>query len=192
MTRLCSVAGCGLPHWCKDYCRKHFNRVKKWGHPRGGPTTHAPPEVRFWRFVEKRGPDECWPWVGKRQTTGYGQIHIGAGKLVGAHRLSHKIATGEEPPVVMHSCDNPWCVNPAHLSGGTKADNTADMHAKGRGNYDTQPKGEAHHRSKLTAAMVREIKSRPNEKPGRLAAEFGVKSAVVQRIRNGTAWKHID
>jgi len=82
-------------------------------------------------------------------------------------------------------------VNPAHLRGGTRADNTADMHAKGRGNYTTQPKGEGHHGAKLTEAMVREIKSRPNEKPGRLAAEFGVKSAVVQRIRNGTAWKHI-
>ncbi len=92
----------------------------------------------------------------------------------------------------MHSCDNPWCVNPAHLRGGTKADNTADMHAKKRGNYTAQPKGESHHRSKLTEAMVREIKSRPNEKPGLLAAEFGVKSAVVQRIRKGLAWKHID
>jgi hypothetical protein len=190
MARLCSVAGCGLPHNCKGYCRKHYQRVAKYGHPRGGPTTHAPPEVKFWRYVEKRGPEECWPWIGKRQPTGYGRMGVGARKQVGAHRLSFKIATGEEPPVVMHTCDNPWCVNPAHLRGGTHADNTADMLAKGR-NGKTGARGESHHRAKLTEAMVREIKARPNEKPGKLAAEFGVKSAVVQRIRRGLAWTHI-
>lgn len=192
MARLCSVAGCGEPHNCKGFCRKHYQRVVKYGHPRGGPTTHAPPEVKFWRYVEKRGPDECWPWVGARQRTGYGHLGVGAHKKVMAHRLSHYIATGEEPPVVMHTCDNPWCVNPAHLRGGTKADNTADMIAKGRNNRTIRPRGEAHHRAKLTEEMVRQIKARPDEKPGKLAAEYGVKYNVIHRIRTGLAWTHID
>lgn len=191
MARLCSVAGCGEPHNCKGFCRKHYQRVKKYGHPRGGPTTHAPPEVKFWRYVEKRGPDDCWPWIGKRQKTGYGRMGIGAKKQVGAHRLSHFIATGESPEVVMHTCDNPWCVNPAHLRGGTMADNNADMREKLRDNRTVRPHGAAHHRAKLTEEMVKEIKARPLEKPGKLAAEYGVKSAVVQRIRAGTAWTHV-
>ena len=118
-------------------------------------------------------------------------MHLGENKQIGAHRMSYKIATGEEPPVVMHACDNPWCVNPAHLRGGTKADNTADMIAKGRHNTTIRPRGSEHHRAKLTEEMVKQIKCRPEEKPGKLAAEFGVKSAVVQRIRKGLAWKHI-
>lgn len=193
MARLCSVTGCGEPHNSLGYCRKHYQRVKKYGHPRGGPTTHAPPEVKFWRYVEKRGPDECWPWTGKRQRQGYGRLGVGAEKQIGAHRLSYQIATGKNPPVVMHTCDHPWCVNPAHLRGGTMAENMADMREKGRAHplKLIRPSGEVHHRAKLTEDMVREIKSRPDEKPGKLAAEFGVKSAVVQRIRKGTAWKHI-
>lgn len=72
------------------------------------------------------------------------------------------------------------------------ADNMADMREKRRDNRTTRARGEIHHRAKLTEEMVRQIKSRPNEKSGKLADEFGVKPAVIQRIRAGTAWKHID
>jgi hypothetical protein len=192
MGRLCSVVGCGVKHASKGYCDKHYRRVKDHGSVSGGKRIQAPPEVRFWRYVDRRGPDDCWPWTAKRQKSGYGRLGTGATKQLMAHRLSFEIANGYLPEVVMHTCDNPWCVNPAHLRGGTMADNMADMRAKNRDNRTIRPRGEAHHRAKLTEAMVRDIKARPNEKPTKLAREYGVKYAVIHRIRNGTAWTHID
>jgi hypothetical protein len=95
----------------------------------------APLEERFWRYVTRGDPDACWPWTGTHIKQGYGQISAGQGKrMILAHRLSYEMHVG---PVaaglsVLHRCDNPPCVNPAHLFLGTKRDNTLDALAKGR------------------------------------------------------------
>ena len=95
----------------------------------------TPIEVRFWAKVDVRGDDDCWEWTGCRKPSGYGQLNLGKGKPRGAaYRLSYEWAKGPIPEgqVVMHSCDNPPCVNPAHLSVGTQRDNALDMVSKGR------------------------------------------------------------
>lgn len=89
---------------------------------------------RFWAKVDRRGPDECWPWTGATQQTGYGRFRVD-GRLQGAHRVAYVLTHGHLRPGahVLHRCDTPGCCNPSHLFLGTHADNMADKEAKGRG-----------------------------------------------------------
>ena len=103
-----------------------------------------PLEQRFWKRVDKRGPDECWPWTGAvvSKTRPYGILSI-QGRSIRASRISWSLSRGETfPPskLACHSCDNPNCVNPAHIWIGTPRDNTHDMLRKGRAAHQKNPK----------------------------------------------------
>lgn len=88
--------------------------------------------ARFWRQVDRRGPDECWPWLGTIDRLGYGRFAIDVVPMI-ASRVMWVVTNDCQPAgLVCHKCDNPPCVNPAHLWLGTSADNTHDMIAKGR------------------------------------------------------------
>jgi len=96
-------------------------------------------EERFWRYVKRNGPNECWPWIGPiaKYRRGYGQFKRDGrrGKSENAHRIAWEYANGRKPEdemYICHRCDNPPCCNPAHLFIGTPRDNTQDMIAKGR------------------------------------------------------------
>jgi len=83
----------------------------------------------------------CWIWMGTLTLRMYGRIKVG-GQSVPAHRFSCEHFNGPIPPgyFVCHRCDNPWCVNPAHLYAGTHLDNMRDRSARGR------CQGPGHHR----------------------------------------------
>ena len=80
-------------------------------------------------------PDGCHIWTGSLSVKGYGCTSVN-GKSVRAHRVSYTVYNGEIPNglIVCHRCDNPPCVNPAHLFLGTYLDNEQDKLSKGR-NY---------------------------------------------------------
>ncbi len=88
---------------------------------------------RFWEKVDKRGPDECWPWLGAH-SNGYGQIYSN-GRSRKATQISWELANAKPFPeglCACHACDNPPCVNPAHIWAGSMSQNTRDAVAKGR------------------------------------------------------------
>lgn len=89
--------------------------------------------IRFWEKVDQGEADECWPWTASTDRYGYGQFHVD-GRSLRAHRVSYELANGAIPEgrLVMHTCDNPPCVNPAHLVLGTAAENMQDKVRKGR------------------------------------------------------------
>jgi hypothetical protein len=149
---------------------------------------------RFWRFVSKT--DGCWLWVGRSGTKkGYGLIQEGGKgtprKL--AHRLSYEIHHGPIPDgmVVMHSCDNPSCVNPAHLRVGTAAENIKEAYDKRR-KVSPFKKGEAHHGAVLDAEKVRFIRNNPHLSCGKLAKQYGVGVSAISAIRRRETWAHIE
>lgn len=91
-------------------------------------------EQAFWMRVDKQGPDACWLWLAKRDRNGYAKYLIGQ-KGVAASRIAWEIANDRDWPegaIACHRCDNPPCVNPAHIWPGTHAENIRDCIAKGR------------------------------------------------------------
>lgn len=75
---------------------------------------------RFWPKVDRRSPEECWPWVGTLNAAGYGHLWGGRDdprEWLKAHRVAYELLVGPIPAglVLDHLCRNRRCVNPDHL-----------------------------------------------------------------------------
>jgi hypothetical protein len=153
---------------------------------------------RFWAKVDRRGPDECWPWLGSRHGDGYGEISVD-GKLRPAHVVAYELKTGAKIPTGIdgcHKCDHPWCCNPDHVFPGTRAENMADCRAKGRDSKPPVHEGVDHHFAKLTVDDVREIRStyiKGSKVHGAsaLARRFGLSHTAVQNLVDGRTWQGV-
>lgn len=101
--------------------------------PRTKPTNV---EALFWRNARPTGDGSCWEWAGAHDKNGYAVTTVWeSGKIKGLrmHRVSHAMFRGDPGRLlVCHHCDNPGCINPAHLFLGTQTDNMKDCTSKQR------------------------------------------------------------
>lgn len=135
---------------------------------------------------------DCILWLGARFRGGYGAITIN-GATYSTHRLAWAIHNREVPGEgmqVMHACDVRHCINPAHLSLGTAADNLADAKRKGR---TARAKGSASVRAKwnesqvLLAARLR----RAGTSWEQIGKQLGVHASTVWAAISGKQWPHL-
>jgi hypothetical protein len=136
---------------------------------------------------------ECWEWIGAVEKDNYGVFQ---GEVAGvmyhrAHRFSWAFYTQSRIPkgmFICHSCDNPRCVNPAHLWMGTLRENYDDMVRKGR--RRTEQRGEMSHRAKLTENQAKAILIDPRPY-AEIAASYGVAATTITSIKNRESWAHV-
>lgn len=147
-------------------------------------------ESRFWECANRSSDDECWLWSGLRDKDGYGKLaskHYRCG-YVRAHRYSWEVFHGEKPSnMVLHTCDNPPCVNPNHLFSGSHRENMLDRVGKGRFIGEDMPI------SKMTKRMVSECRDRfsAGELMVDLATEFNISNSSMFAAISGITWKHV-
>jgi hypothetical protein len=144
---------------------------------------------RFWGFVTKT--EYCWLWTGPTNNKGYGYLQIAppSGKKILAHRLSYEIHNNSIPgKVTRHTCDNPPCVNPAHLISGTQNDNMADCASKDRTCF-----GERNGQSKLTNEIVKEMRTQhaKGDSISALGRKYNVNRMTARSAIRGETWKRV-
>jgi hypothetical protein len=164
---------------------------------------HAPSIERFWLYVACAQPDECWWWIGGTTHSATNDVEYGSlawpsgtSRMHGAHRICWEIHRGHIPAGldICHTCDHPLCVNINHLFMGTPADNTHDMHRKGR-HRGGAPHGERNALAKLTTDKVREIRRRyalGGIRQKDLAREFGITQGTLGKVVRRELWAHVE
>lgn len=140
---------------------------------------------RFWSKTKLDPVSGCVVWQGAIGVKGYGQFGY-KGRNARAHRVCWEIENGRPIPeglVVMHTCDNPPCVNPGHLKVGTVLDNTVDMYQKGRRGLPRLTRPSA----KLTSSKVEEIRNSPLRNKD-LSEIYGVSKSNITLIQQRKTW----
>lgn len=187
--RGCSVDGCERPHSCHGMCSIHSRRFQRHGDP---------------LVLKQRAYGESLQWLREAVATrdrstgcwddgpvcfdaeGYAfVVYEGRGCHANGVAL---ILSGHPRPEgleTLHSCDNPPCVNPAHLRWGTHAENMAEAAERGR-----MARGSKNGHAKLSEAQVYAIRSdrRGGDAIGR---EYGIAPRTVSQIRLRKAWAHL-
>lgn len=190
----CSICG-AMPVKSKGMCNTHYRRQLRTGDPTRlksrweGVTT----ESRFFAKCKPSDTTDCIEWFGAADKLGYGRFSF-EGKPRLAHRIAYMLHYGERLPddvVLMHTCDNPKCVNPAHLVAGTQSDNMWDKVRKGRHNFKGYDAGTKNPNAKLTEDQVRAIRL-DNRSATEIAKAFGISRPVASKIIRRELWRHVE
>jgi hypothetical protein len=190
----CKIETCDgfvTPKSARGMCVRHYRSFMTHGDPHAG--VILTPIERFWSRVDRRGADDCWPWQARCDKDGYGWFWDSDVSKVSirAHRYSWMLHTGAMPDAsvhVCHHCDNPPCVNPAHLFVGTNKDNIDDKMRKGR-HRGNETGSIGNFRRRLTDDQVAEIRAADLSQYATLKAlgrVYGISGEHARRIRNGT------
>lgn len=161
------------------------------GHPLAATDFSEADRKRFWSKVEIRGPDDCWEWKAHTHR-GYGTFQF-RHRPMRAPRIAYAFSHGEVPLgwLVCHRCDNPSCVNSAHLFLGSHADNSRDKISKNR--YGVLLRGEKRAFSKLKPENIREMRRLTKEGflQKELAQIYRVSKGTIHKILSGKRWTHV-
>jgi hypothetical protein len=134
---------------------------------------------------------DCWECVSHVIDGGYPRIRFND-RLWKMSRLVYEIYNNksiEAGFVIMHSCDNPKCINPSHLSEGTSKENNDDKMRKGRYKH---LQGEETSMNKLTEKQVRFIREDGVHTIQELSNMFEVHISCIKSIKEGRTWGWLD
>jgi hypothetical protein len=181
-TKSCPIPQCTKMQAARGLCHGHYKKRESLGMPK---YLYGDLASRFWPKVKKGAPDDCWPWIAAHDQRGYGKLGW-KGENKRATHVSLFLLHGAWPTQdVLHSCDNPPCVNPAHLREGTHLENMREAIERGR--FGEQ---QGRNFAKLTGEQAAEIRRRSTDGDAlsALAVEFNVSLQTVWRIREGLTW----
>lgn len=189
--KICKIDGCLSNVKAKGFCSKHYGRFRKYKDPyflkklaKG-----SSPSERL-EFMSKKDGD-CIVYTGAKSRNGYGSFFY-KGRYISAHRAAYMEKYGpiESGLHVLHKCDNPSCINVAHLFLGTHQDNMDDRNKKGRCN---PARGESSNFSKLKESDVKKIRelSSLGVRPTELSRKFGVTTSNIWMITTKRTWVNV-
>jgi hypothetical protein len=137
--------------------------------------------------------EDCWIWSGTKYRGGYGHFRRfldNKWTMFKAHRFSYEFYVGQIPKgfCILHSCDNPSCVNPNHLRVGTLKENNQDTRNKGRHSFGRNSK-----HTHLSLEIAIDIRNQKQQTPKitclELGQMFNTSAPQVSRILNNKIWK---
>jgi hypothetical protein len=136
-------------------------------------------EERFWSYVQKRGPSDCWEWQGSRGHRGHGRFRVGQ-KVKKAHRIAYMLTYGDlaDDLEVGHACGNPPCCNPEHLFVATHKETI----------YLAIRQGRMGKRGYDIADAIRDDYATGRYTHRHLAAKYQLAHSMVTNILTGKQW----
>lgn len=178
--KTCKIEGCNLKHYAKGFCKYHYQTQWRIGKPEPDKKPFLGNDEDRLKFYSVKKDNGCIEWTGGKDKDGYGQIR---GRR--PHRVSYELAYGEIPEgfMVLHSCNNPACINPEHLRVGTHLDNMAD-----RMKNEQYKTNEEHPMVKYSNAIVEEIRKASGTLKG-LSEIYGMSASQIGNIKRGTQRK---